>query len=189
MSPAAAEEWLQAAFREAGGTKAAKIYYKGDFNGMLWATFSSKAERDQVLQKIWKAGGLKHAQETKIWISQDQTLEERVENSYLLGIKYLLAVSWGYGRSQAWVDTDKKRIFCGPDLVAEAHVESAGQLKVEFSSEWAAWEEFSNSPELKEIADRAKEKLNKGAGKGSEGSKCSKGKGKEKSAGKDGASY
>ena len=107
-----------------------------------------------------------------IWAKPDQPIQERIENSVLFGIKYLLN-SWNYPRNCIWVDADAKTISCGQELVATVRVAN-GELKVDYSDDWGSWDIFVSDKALSDMIAKARAKLERGEGK-------SKGKGKPSS--------
>ena len=105
-----------------------------------------------------------------MWAEPDEPLEEHVEATFSFGLKELL-VTWGCDQREIWVDTEARALLLNSNFLASAHVVN-NQLKVEYADDWAAWADFKDSGELKDLLDKAAEKLkrksdhSKGQGKG-----------------------
>ena len=153
-----------------------EVYWKGDWNGMLWAKFNNESERDKAV-KVLKGCGLGAGG----WAGVDRVLEDRVVGSFLLGLKRHL-VDWGFDRKEVRVDLDKDpattTVGKGKDgkPVITARVRG-GKMEVDWvDATWGEWEELTSSSEYRALISKAAEKLGKSSGGGSAG----KGKGKAK---------
>ena len=74
----AAENWLRVELEKLSRSKDFNIYWKGKFIGMLWVTFSSPTNRDMVLESIRKIKDNFKCEDSVIWATLDEIVEERV---------------------------------------------------------------------------------------------------------------
>ena len=85
---------------EKAGLKAEDIFWKGDWNGMLWVKFAREADRKKGIDMLKECELGSGA-----WVTQDRPVEERAVGSFLLGFKRQL-VEWGFDRREVQVDVE-----------------------------------------------------------------------------------
>lgn len=139
-----------------------------DFRGILFAKFDTAAERDSAVSLLRDAG-LKHNGQ-EVWAKEDLPLEVRAAKNYLLSLKRTMK-EWGFDHIQ--VDEGFTSLSVGPELVVSTTL-VAGKLTPTWHSGWGSWDEFQNSPELRALADKSEEMLNR-AGSGGKGKGAAKG--------------
>ena len=141
------------------------------FKGMLWLPYHKVDDATSALTALTEV--MSKDREAKHWCNYDLPIEERVENSILFGVKTKL-VEWKVGsKKHIRIDTDTKIMKAWGKEVLQATV-VGDSLEVKWlSSEWEAWDELQQNPDIKEIIQRARERLaksrtetGKGAGKG-----------------------
>ena len=162
-----AEAWLKSKLKDFGLPEPTKVYCKGEFVGMVFATFASEAVRDEVVNK-WKKTQPKHNSSTA-WAKQDLAPQQRAERSFLFGLKWQL-IQWKFPKAAVWVDLDSKTLFCGGETVVSVNGFIENSLDLEFGTDWNDWPDFRESAELKGLVDNANGRAGKGV----------KGKGKSK---------
>ena len=145
-------------------------FTKGDWNGLLFFKVDSPATRTKAVDYLRKA---RLQYESKVvWAKEDLLIQKRAPESFLFGRKKQL-IAWGYSKEEVYVNTSHLSLsVAGTAIVKSKVVENALQLL--WADEWGDWDEFTQSPEVKQLIDRANialAKSTKGKGKGKKGSK------------------
>ena len=179
-----AEEWLKEKLALLGGPETTETYCKGDFRGLLFAKFNTKADRDKAVRLLRPR--LRQEGED-VWAKQDLPLERRVAEGFLRGMKNAL-VEWGCSPVRYYTDT--LTLKAGGDLVVTTCVKEVPtgpggamqrKLVCTWEGAWATWAELHNSEEVKQLLVQAEGALKQGGG-GPKG--WTKGQGKAKGKGK-----
>ena len=118
----AAKKFLTDKLKEKHVTLPSDIYYKGsEFNGLLFAKFSSMAERDTAVEVF--RNGKYTCGDFKVWAKIDKPIEGRVPETFLFALKKIL-ISWGFDRKDVRVeiDTADKHIIVEGKKIISANV-------------------------------------------------------------------
>ena len=148
------------------GPRIVETYTKGEFKGLVFAKFSSKAERDAAVM-LFRSNKLILGGNA-IWAKEDLPLEERIPQSFLFGLKKLM-IGWGYEKMAVWVDLSKNQLLVGTDIVIALTVEEK-ELKTDIAKDWQ--DDLRKDSDFTKLLDESKEKLRlggaatKGLGKG-----------------------
>ena len=145
-----------------------EIYWKGDWQGMLWIKFGGVAERDQGINILKEKVGF------GVWVAPDREVGERVVRSFLLGLKRQL-VGWGFGGKEVQVELSK---VSGMMRVGRKDVLSVivvgTKLKMTWEdATWGQWEDLMRAEEYKTLVAKAEDTLSRSGAGGK-----AKGKGK-----------
>ena len=166
------KQWLADRIRDSTGHNPIEQFHKGDYKGILWAKFPSRADRDRAVESMRQAN-IKHPDGRLLWARPDLPAEVRIPESLLFAFKRTL-VEWGFARSIVRVDTDTASVKVGGELALTA--KSVGeQINCTWRGAWAKWADLHDGPDLKDIVDKAQSAM-KNAGGGTKG----KGKGGER---------
>ena len=136
----------------------------GTFNGLLFAKFRNKLDRDAAVLRMRSAsyqyGG------NPVWARPDLPIEKRVPEGFLFGFKRQL-VEWGFQRSIVRIDTDALNMKVGSELAVTAGVAN-GRLQCQWHGAWATWEDLHGSSELDVMMKKANDAIqrSRGVGKG-----------------------
>ena len=125
------------------------------FQWLLFAKFRTSVDRDTAVALLRSAE--MHEKGKKVWVTQDLPMMQRVQKSFHHGTSMK---AWGVGfhkRDMEWDDnfTSPK---VGPSVVVTVRI-SNQKLVCDWSSEWAQWNNLQNSIELKQLIQRANDKL------------------------------
>ena len=161
MTKDKAETWLKNKPREFGFDPYTNLYTKGDeFQGVLFAKFSSNQVMQQVIQAIIK--NRPKAGKSEIWCKRDRPIEPRTAISALLALRKQL-VTWKFAKSSIKIDEESFTMTVGGVSVVTAHVLDHN-LSFNWTDEtWGKWTELQDSSELKDIMDKANARLQKAA--------------------------
>ena len=161
MTKDEAETWLKNKLREFGFDPYTNLYTKGDeFQGVLFAKFSSNQVMQQVIQAIIK--NRPKAGKNEIWCKRDRPIEPRTAISALLALRKQL-VTWKFAKSSIKIDEESFTMTVGGVSVVTAHVLDHN-LSFNWTDEtWGKWTELQDSSELKDIMDKANARLQKAA--------------------------
>ena len=81
-------------------------------------------------------------------------------------------MDWGYSKGEVRVDTNESKLSIAQEPVVRAQL-VGHRLQIHWYGAWAAWEDLTNSSEVKHLTNRANEALTrastKGSGKGKKG--------------------
>ena len=103
-----AKKWLKGKLEDVTKDSPTDVYYKGEYKGILFATFDSKIKRDSSVKKMRDARLSRSG--SRIWCSEDSPIEERACRGVLFEVKKKL-VEWGYGKFEVWVDTSSMNLW------------------------------------------------------------------------------
>ena len=70
----------------------------------MFVKFGTKKERDAAIQIFRKAGCSEGGQQ--VWMKPDLPIEDRVRQSFVFGVKYLLSGDWGWEKNAIWAEPD-----------------------------------------------------------------------------------
>ena len=166
------KQWLANRIRDSSGCNPIEQFHKGDYKGIIWARFPSRADRDRAVESVRQAN-IKHPDGRALWARPDLPAEVRIPEGLLFGFKRTL-VEWGFARSTVRVDTDTSSVKVGGELVLTVKI-VGGRINCTWHGAWAEWADLHDSPELKDIVDKAQSAM-QNAGRGTKG----KGKGGER---------
>lgn len=175
-----AEQWLKDKLWHIGGLQPVEVFAKGDFKGLLFAKFGSKANRDDAVSALQRAG-IKEG-DRKVWAKPDLPLEKRVVKAFVFGLKYAMVEKWGYNKSQIWVDPEEGALWVENEMAVGSVKVCGAELKVDFHNGWGDWLSDADFPQLLDLRKSLEAKL-QSAGSGTKGDKGS-GKGKGTAKGK-----
>jgi hypothetical protein len=120
--------------REHTGHNPIEQFHKGDYNGILWARFPSRADRDRAMESIGQAN-IKHPDGRVLWMRPDLPAEVRIPGSLLFAFKRPL-VDWGFARSIVRVETDTACVKVGGEhALSVKNVD--GQITCAWHGAWA----------------------------------------------------
>ena len=112
---------------------------------------------------------------TSIKCKPDLPLKPRVQQSFLLGLRWHL-LQWGtVGKKEIYVDDVNMDMKVNGEKIVSSSVDDGKLIFTWHAKEWEEWTELQESAELKEFVDAAKQKLQAAAEKRSKG----EGKGKK----------
>ena len=163
--------WLNDKLKTLNGPCQQGTYMKSpQFQGLLFAKFSSTCERDTAVAML-RSAGLQEGG-TRVWATQDLPLLTRARKMFLIGLKWQLT-QWGFVRHELNIDDNFRSLVVGEHKVVDVVIEN-GNIVYTWSPQWGAWSDLQHSEELQLLKDRAAAVLSKG-GKG-EGKSKSKSK-------------
>ena len=158
------------------------VYCKGDFNGILFAKFASKSERDAAVKSLKQAGS--KVGDKTVWAKPDMPVNLRALRSVAFGGKRVFVEEWGYDKSSIWAEVDETgaNLWHHNDLVLAAKIEDHSLI----TTYGDGWEEYLNKdthPQINNLLQMNRQKV-AGAATKSSGKGKSKGKPPGKGAGK-----
>ena len=173
-SPEAAKAWLNQVLQQARIDGVQEIFHKGSnkFNGMLFVKFTSSGKRDAAIGAF---NSLRSKFSDKIsYMNQDLPVQERVMNSFLLGLKRMLVgPGWEFNKTSVQVDTSAQTMAVQGEIVLKARVKDFKLVLEWIKPEWGAWEEFVKDGQFNTLFQAGQDKLSeawkrmdKGKGKG-----------------------
>ena len=173
------DAWMSTVFWTAGAKEPTETYIKGtmeNFNGIAFAKYPTKDERDSAISKIQAATLDFDGQ--KVWAKPEQPLKTRTATSLLFAAKRML-VDWQFDKRSLWVDTENLCLTCGEeeDMIFKIELEER-DLTIVYGFEWQTYMESDNETWTQAVeaarTNIKKQQLRKGVGKGK-----AKGKGKQ----------
>eukprot|EP00439_Symbiodinium_sp_Y106_P038447 s7727_g4.t1 len=136
------------------------------FQGLLFAKFRNSVDRDTVVALLRSAEMQEKGK--RVWATQDLPMMQHVQKVFIMGLRWQLG-EWGFmKRDMQWNDKFTN-LKVGPDVVVTVRI-SNQKLVCDWSPEWAQWDDLQHSLELKQLIQRANDKLqhrtaSKGSGK------------------------
>eukprot|EP00439_Symbiodinium_sp_Y106_P069647 s2561_g12.t1 len=107
------------------------------------------------------------------WATQDLPMMQRVQKVFIMGLRWQLG-EWGFMKRDMEWDDKFTSLKVGPNVAVTVRI-SNQKLVCDWSPEWAQWDDLQNSIELKQLIERANDKLqqstvSKGSGKSKQSS-------------------
>ena len=135
-----AKEWVSQLIWQQWGPEPVAIYCKGEYRDFVFASFSTKENRDrmvQVLQNTKETNGLR--------IKEDLPANLRAPKNILLGLRWKL-MQWQFKN----VSTDKActKLFAGNTTVLEITIVN-NIMQYTWDDEWKTWAELQNDQDVK----------------------------------------
>ena len=144
------------------GSQPDEIYGKGEFQGIAYAKFGSKHDRDEAVNMLRQARLQNDGKE--IWANYDQPLGQRICSSFLLGLRWQLN-HWGYSKKDYYANIDCMNLEVNKKRVLSVEIE-AGRFKLNWlGAPWESWHELLTAPEFKHLLDRDVNKVQQIDGK------------------------
>ena len=153
------DEWLWDVLWKAGAAEPVETYIKGDmgdYNGLVFGKYNSKAERDTAVNMTQRSE--QEYDGHRIWSKIDLPLKVRVCQNILFGAKRLL-VDWGFDRKGLWADMDEQTLTCGSDVILSLDVSDGLVLK--YGEGWEAYMSQDDDT-WKKMVQVAQQKLSRG---------------------------
>ncbi|CAE7326587.1 unnamed protein product [Symbiodinium sp. CCMP2592] len=138
-----ATTWLTTKLSALQGPSHIGTYMKSQtFQGLLFAKFRTSVDRDTAVALLRSAE--MHEKGKRVWATQDLPKLQRVQKVFIMGLRWF-------------------------NVVVTVHI-SNQKLVCDWSPEWAQWDDLQNSSGLKQLIQRANDKLqqstvSKGSGK------------------------
>jgi hypothetical protein len=174
-------KWVENKLWWANAPQPVQTYTKGDnFNGLVFAKFTTEAERDSAVDTIRKAKD-KMSDGAEVRASPDRPVEERTVRQVLYGAKKLV-LDKGLAWESLWVDDTSSTLQFGRDTVLTVKVVEK-EIVVEFGIEW---EGYVQSGMWSSLVTDAKAKLTRSGNHQGKGKGLNAGKGKSADKGKGG---
>ena len=177
-SEADAIKFVEDQLHKVGAKQPTSTYVKVTYNGFVCAKYAAKADKDDSIERLRKAGVYHNG--SKAWVDEERPKEERAVRGFLFGLKKIL-VDWDWQKMSIWADTDTGVIYLGDDAIATVSVKEENILDIKYEE---GWEEYLRDPAVDALKESSQKKLSaggkKGAGKKGAGRK---GAGKTKSKG------
>ena len=147
-----AETWIYDKLWYAHGPKPVNVYMKGEFSGILFVQFCSRADREGAVHILKNSGCQEEG--TKVWAKRDQALEVRIINSLVWGTKNLLDRS-------IWADPDAGIVSIGKkgEMILKGVVTN-NVLIIEYGVGWELYLHDPKYPEFKLMVQALQQKLN-----------------------------
>ena len=162
----AATQWLSDKLSALQGPMHQGTYIKSTtFNGLVFAKFASKLERDTAVALL-RSVKFNEGDQT-VWATQDLPPNVRARKLFLMGLRWQLG-EWGFVKREIHMDEGYSKLMIEDQLILQVSDKADGVLQLAWSNEWANWEEFQQAPELHKLAEKANAilgKHTKGAGK------------------------
>jgi hypothetical protein len=175
----AAQEWVKKHCEKASLIQPNDMFFKSDFNGIVFAKCDSVDDRDRLITSITQFSKRSDpGNQNKVWAKLDQPLDIRTAKSCLLRMKWMLVEGWGYNKSCIKVDTEANppTLSVANKEIVTAMVQDHKLVLRWSDGEWESWDDLQSAGELAKIKSELQDKLSK-AKEMSE----SKGKGKRPS--------
>ena len=163
-----ASSWLHDKLKSLHGPMPMETYIKGDvFTGMLFAKFTSSAERDAAVSLL-RGSGLKQG-DKEFWAKEDLPIEDRARKSFLLSLRYLLNEK-GTPKNLMKVDSSYNTFTYRRSEAVKVTIVD-GCLDIKWAEDWKNWTAFQDSMELRDLIQRVSAMLTRadagtGHGKG-----------------------
>ena len=161
-----ATTWLTTKLSALQGPSHIGTYMKSQmFQGLLFAKFRNSVDRDTAVALLRSAEMQEKGK--RVWATQDLPMMQRVQKVFIMGLRWQLG-EWGFmKRDMQWDKFTNLKV--GPNVVVTVRI-SNQKLVCDWSPEWAQWDDLQNSLELKQLIQRANDKLqhstaSKGSGK------------------------
>ncbi|CAK0820226.1 unnamed protein product [Prorocentrum cordatum] len=169
-----AKKWIEANMWDLYGPQPAEVYSKGEFRGLIFVRFRSRADRDTAV-KLLRQASLKEGG-NDIWAKRDMVLPKRILTSFAFSVKHLLK-QWGFTAESVWADPEGT-VWVGADVAVSGRI-VGNKFETDFGTGWEEWFKQDGYTNFQDLVANLNAKLGKIPSKG-----LGKGKGKGKAAAK-----